>query len=370
MTARSPAPPLPENLPELTSLRFFAAAMVVAFHYTEVFWTSAELQLTGLLGRAYLGVDFFFILSGFILTHVYLRSYAEKRFNYVDFIWARLARIYPVHLFTTLFLLGVLVTVWQLGFYEHAPTYLRAVLANLTLTHAWGTLGHWSLNEPSWSISAEWGAYLLFPAFLALTTVLRRWPFVFLAGAIGFVLVAWPISFALFSKDYTHLAYDFGVLRILPTFVLGCAVYTVAASTALDRKPAQILLAAAILATLAAMHFFAHQLVIILAFGLLVYAAAQIGRHRDASAKLDHPFMIYLGEISFSLYMVHRVVEHTLIELISRLTGWEKGPDMALAAAVLSILAAAAVYQWIETPARKLMRANPPSSWLARKRSA
>src|SRR5579871_4886437 len=91
----------PANIKPLTALRFFAAAWVVLFHY----WPNLTLAAPpALVAKGYLGVELFFVLSGFILCHVYLPPFEEGRFKYADFLWARLARIYPMHLMT---LLGV-----------------------------------------------------------------------------------------------------------------------------------------------------------------------------------------------------------------------------------------------------------------------
>ena len=95
---------MPQNLKQITSVRFFAAMWVVAYH----FWPSLNPILPALVSRGYLGVELFFVLSGFILSHVYLESFGERRFRYPDFLWARLSRIYPVHL-ATLAGLGLLV---------------------------------------------------------------------------------------------------------------------------------------------------------------------------------------------------------------------------------------------------------------------
>src|SRR5271170_4068317 len=90
-----------QDLKQLTSLRFFAAIWVVLYH----FWPSLGVPMPALVAKGYLGVELFFTLSGFILCHVYLQGFGEGRFNYSAFLWARLARIYPVH-FATLAGLG------------------------------------------------------------------------------------------------------------------------------------------------------------------------------------------------------------------------------------------------------------------------
>ena len=93
--------PTPPDLRALTTLRFFAALWVVLYTAWEHLNVGFEPTL---VSKGYLGVEVFFVLSGFILSHVYLEAAGEKRFSYRGFLWARIARVYPLHLAT---LIGV-----------------------------------------------------------------------------------------------------------------------------------------------------------------------------------------------------------------------------------------------------------------------
>ena len=139
---------MPQNLRQITSLRFFAAMWVVAYH----FWPSLSPALPILVTRGYLGVELFFVLSGFILSHVYLASFGEKRFRYPDFLWARLARIYPVHL-VTLVGLGVMVAAAAaVGMTVTGNVIVWSSLpAHLLLVHAWGLGPQGGWNHPSYA---------------------------------------------------------------------------------------------------------------------------------------------------------------------------------------------------------------------------
>src|SRR5579862_660023 len=164
----------PANLKPLTSLRFVAAMWVVLFHY----WPHLAVAGTPpLVAKGYLGVECFFVLSGFILCHVYLPSFEAGRFKYGDFLWARIARIYPLHI-ATLVAMGLMAGVALAAGLPVDPDVLSlpALPANLTLTQAWGLSPVAGWNHPSWSISAEWFAYLSFPAFAFLAIKVRRWP--------------------------------------------------------------------------------------------------------------------------------------------------------------------------------------------------
>jgi peptidoglycan/LPS O-acetylase OafA/YrhL len=90
----------PEPLPSLTPLRGIAALWVVVFHYC---WHLPALHVdryTGAVYKGYLAVDLFFMLSGFVISHVYRRVFARQLTGqgYLDFLKARVARIYPLHL--------------------------------------------------------------------------------------------------------------------------------------------------------------------------------------------------------------------------------------------------------------------------------
>ena len=183
--------PTATHIKPLTSLRFVAAYWVVVHHY----WP----HLAGagaqppLIARGYLGVELFFVLSGFILCHVYLPQFEEGRFRYRDFLWARLARIYPMHIATLVGMGAMAGAALAIGLsVDPNVLSLAALPANLTLTQAWGLAPVAGWNHPSWSISAEWFAYIAFPAFAGLTLAMRRWPGVAVAAALAFTAVLYP----------------------------------------------------------------------------------------------------------------------------------------------------------------------------------
>ena len=98
--------PLPAVIHSLTSLRFLAAAWVVFFHFKE-FFPDTALQESRFAGYGFLGVDFFFVLSGFVLAHVYLPKVREQRFDYWSFLVRRIGRIYPLHVLTLAVTIGL-----------------------------------------------------------------------------------------------------------------------------------------------------------------------------------------------------------------------------------------------------------------------
>jgi peptidoglycan/LPS O-acetylase OafA/YrhL len=139
---------MPLDLKPLTALRFAAAMWVVSFHY----WPHlAGVGLPGLVANGYLGVELFFVLSGFILSHVYLEAFGEGRFRYGSFLWARIARVYPLHI-AVLAGLGVLAVAATAAGMTLGTGLLNwaALPANLLMIHAWGLAPAAAWNHPSW----------------------------------------------------------------------------------------------------------------------------------------------------------------------------------------------------------------------------
>lgn len=345
---------MPQNLKPLTAMRFFAAMWVVSFHY----WPGLGLPLPNLVAKGYLGVELFFVLSGFILSHVYLRSFGERRFHYADFLWARLARIYPVHLVTLAGMGALIAVAAALGMQAGDKVLIWSSLpAQLTLTQAWGLALHGGWNHPSWSISAEWFAYLTFPAFAWATWRLRARPWLAVALALA-AGTALNIGFErLAGFPLTRATIAWGALRIVPCFALGCAVYLNWSSRPIPGPRAA--LAACLLALagiIGAAQFGAADWLSIALFGGLLFSLASLSS--AGSRVLTAPVWVYLGEVSFAVYMVCIPWELVFDKGIHRLLGGE-GPlplPLWLAQFFGVIPAAMVIHHLVERPAREAMR--------------
>ena len=161
---------IPMQLRPLTSIRFLFALLVVLFHGLDFLehsgvtknWPKAILTV---ISHGYLGVDFFFVLSGFILAYSY-RSRLSQRNDCFGFWWERFARIYPAYLFAfIIFLPTGIYSTWFLG---QPRLALVTAAFQLSLTQSWVPAAALEWNAPAWSLSVEAFFYVLFP-FLFLT---------------------------------------------------------------------------------------------------------------------------------------------------------------------------------------------------------
>jgi peptidoglycan/LPS O-acetylase OafA/YrhL len=351
-----------QKLDQLTSLRFFAALMIV-FHHAEGLFGIGHSPVN--LGQ---GVSFFFVLSGFILAYVYpqLSSGSEVR----GFFVARIARIWPAYLATLLFAFATQPFVWS-----HASGF-----ATLAMVQAWLPLSvfYFSYNAAAWSISTEAFFYLVFPVLIHKWA--STWHIKLVIVAV-LLLLLMGASNALHLPDYGNpysgndgwkatvhgLIYINPLARLLE-FVTGMvlahlwsgkkaphALWTVAEIGAL-------LLCAAAMFYTARLVGPARQLMgdagamwmmhsgSILAFALLIFVMAH-GAGAISRLLALKPFVI-LGEISFAMYLLHQ----TLFS-IWRAHAWPQGALGMLAFA--SALLALSLLTWllIEKPGRRAILA-------------
>ncbi|KAB7530287.1 acyltransferase family protein [Flagellimonas olearia] len=295
----------------LTPLRGIAAIWVVLYHYDQLTsFTGLDYLVsrdtTMLLAKGYLFVDFFFLLSGFILTHVYGNRFQQginikSSWNY---LWARFSRLYPLHLFCLLthiwvacFLIFGFPNVW--GKFSHMYA-LKGIPVHLFLTQAWGS-DHWlTWNVPSWSISAEWAIYMVSPLlFLFLFQKRGWWPWIM--ALFSFTLLGTIVHFNV--KHSLDATFDWGIFRCLAEFTLGILVYNLYQEGSLKKWLSKDLsFMAMVLITLFGLHIKIHDVWIIPCFILIILTAAH--NQGKVQKTMKWPLAQYLGEISYSIYMM------------------------------------------------------------------
>lgn len=354
------AVPAPATLPALTSVRFFLALGVVLFHL-QLTWTWPTQDYTGLIERARLGVDVFFILSGFVLAYVYARQVEEGRYSHRRFLIARLARIYPAHLAVLVFMVAIALAALAMGeTFDPARYSLLGLLQTALLIHAWtptDTPIEW--NGPSWSLSAEWGAYLLFPIFAWLGVKLRGRPLVLLVIAAGLFAGLDAAYRAVFGDLLTHAEFNVGVLRILPTFLAGVALHHLSARLSPTPRIAVLAALAATLVLIGLMHVSADERLVVAAAAGLVLALALVSKAR-ADGPLAAPWLLFLGEASYAIYLFHLPMIVLWKNARAVLLGGDSAyaMPMAEAAALIGVIVVGGslIHALLERPARIWIR--------------
>jgi peptidoglycan/LPS O-acetylase OafA/YrhL len=344
------------QIDQLTGLRGLAAWFVVLFHIrlscTDLLpgWTIDA------LGKGYLAVDVFFILSGFVMWLNYGAKLRTRGWGEAPrFWWKRFARIWPLHIAIlaamAAFALLLLATGRDAGGYPFAELPLHAVLLQ-----NWGLTSVLSWNHPAWSISTEVAAYVLFPLFaIALPWERLRAPVL-----IGIVVLATAVlaaGFALHGKD--SLGADiprFGLGRCLAEFAIGVVIGNLwllwrASRAALCALAAAIMLAAGIGLGLPEPAYLPP------AFAAALLALA-LDRGPMARFFAAAPLR-WLGDLSYATYLSHFFL-FVLFKLVF------VGDDLqltwlCLAGYLALVLAASAVlYNWLEKPAQRWLNARRP----------
>jgi len=362
--------PYPSEIRILTSLRYVAAIWVVFFHWTAFFPESA-LASFPLVRSGFLGVDFFFVLSGFVLCHVYLARQEAGKLDYWNFVSRRVARIYPMHLLSLLGMVALGLAAHRLQLRFNGPwdaaEFLalpsgelpREFLAHVLMIHAWGASDGMHFNAPSWSISAEWFVYLTFPLLTALLGPGARRPLATLV-ITAVAVAAYAVLSTAAAHDVFEMTWNIGVLRIIPGFLLGIALYRFGTTWSAGRKGALLgfqlsLVLAIVTAWAGAPHVF-----VVLSLGAMILFAADAERH-GALKSLCGDFAVLLGEVSYSVYMIHYGLGLVLYGLLLKSAGGA-GSTTALGLilfgiALLTFLSWVA-HRFFEIPSRTFLNAR------------
>lgn len=361
------------KLDQLTSLRFFAAIMIVFHHSYGLFGLENSGNVN--LGQ---GVSFFFVLSGFILTYVYsnLSGYS----NIKHFYKARFARIWPVYIAS--FLFGYFLLDYSIS--------ANTIIPFIFMVQAWIPIStyYFSYNAVAWSISTEIFFYLVFPILIYSwnSTKLNKLFFSLLILFILMVITNWfelpsytkPLDHTNFFGITTHgLIYISPLSRILE-FIFGMFIAQ-AYKNNLNHKEGTSLkytIYEILTVILVVVSMFYTKTIIQLtkdsflnpalglwiihsgsmfAFGLLIYIMAY-GKGK-ISKILSYPFFVILGEISFSIYLFHQILLSYYRQNINNFSYFS---DNTMLIIYLIILICISYLAWvfIELPFRKFLMGN------------
>ncbi|MGE2833235.1 acyltransferase family protein [Mycobacterium sp. SMC-4] len=364
----------------LSGLRIVAAVWVVLFHFRPLLTEAAPgftSALAPVLNAGAQGVDLFFILSGFVLTWNYLDRMGQtwSTSATLRFLWLRLARVWPVYLVTMHLAAAWIIFTLYVGRVPAEPPVVESLNATawwrqVLLVQLWFEpyFDGSSWDGPAWSISAEWLAYLLFGGLVLvvfrIASATRARGLMWLAFAAALPPTLLLLASGVFYTPWSWLP------RIVMQFLAGALACAAVRKLQLSDRSRQaagvasLALAAAIVGGLYWLD--AHPpgdihdaggLVDVLFVPFVIALSVGAG---TLPALLSLKPMVYLGHISFSLYMLHEIV-HTawnwaVLQFEITLTPSWSAKLTVLGLVLLAGLGAALLYHFVEEPARKWMR--------------
>lgn len=347
----------------LTGVRAFACLWVLVMHLSIFFPRISELVQNkwalAPVRQGFLGVDLFFLLSGFILSYNYARPGAMSQpRDYLRFLGLRIARIYPVHLFALVALVPLVIA--STAIHGKWPEWagLGTFVANLFLVNGWSFPVIASWNAPAWSVSAEWLAYLAFPGFAFLTAFVTSWKkaALMLAGCFAAFIGLCQLHAFPTSSSY-------GLLRIVFEFLAGCTLYrlynTGFAGRFFSSWRAELVIVSALAAIYASAILFPgtmpRQAWCVPFLAVIIYALSWGGGR--VARFLSCGVSEFGGRASYAIYMVQF---HCMLLFVkpAKALSTSLPAEVALFFAFLAviIIAGAIVHRWVEDPARIFLR--------------
>ncbi len=367
-----------QRLKVLDSFRGLCALFVALHHFK----ANGVIAQSAFVKNAFLLVDFFFVLSGFVIARRYFEPLSGGG-QVIAFMRKRFARLYPLHVAALSPFL--LIELFLMPYFSadrapfSGPMTWEALGINLVMLNSvWLTDGL-TWNYPSWSIGAEFLTYGVFAAISA------AWPSRSAAVAHCVFAVAAVLCLAVIaaiSPDYIDATHDLGFLRCLAGFSVGVLVWRLgarrgepAALARLSGYAAGAIEAALLAAVVAFVIFVGHtpaNLASPLLFGIVVYVFAF---EKGAVARLFRArLLLLLGLISYSIYMVHAFFASRVfsggLQLLERFAGFKpfaggdsrlfgatplEGDLMTLLYLILVLAAASVTYRLIERPSQLLL---------------
>jgi peptidoglycan/LPS O-acetylase OafA/YrhL len=340
-----------QEITDLTICRAGFAGWVFIYHVDLYVNFSAWLgPFAGLVRRGYLGVDGFFILSGMILARVHPELYLSSS-GTLKFLARRIARIYPVHLATILIFAAIFIAGLAAGMTprDAGRFDLASLLQNLLLVQGWGWADQGAWNYPSWSISAEWAGYLLFPLFLRLA-----WYFDWYVS-MQFVIAAFMVIGLLIARDHysLNLTFGHGLFRFFPEFIMGLSTARFVPNWA-DAAPSRAFVAAGLLIVL----FGASEGIDFASLLGLWFILTGFMMQFDAQRPpvLGRRVILRrLGLLSYAFYMSFAISE-LLLTRAFRVLGWvpaAHGIAFALGMLLVTLVLSVLLHVAVEIPARR-----------------
>ena len=340
------------NIPALTGLRGAGAVWVFLHHFNLFqFGTGNGMHA---LAVGFAGVDLFFLLSGFVLCHSRWHDFCPPAWRaYARFMAERVTRLYPTN--AAVLLIFAVAAASFPGVWWHRPAADSSALSlatSLLLVQSWLPFPGGGWNGPGWSVSAEMGAYAALPLLLL---GLRRITSARLALLLACaVLLAFVAILTLAGVHDLNVSVRGGLLRLTCEFTTGgllCTAWRGGLRLPVGLSTATVVVC---LSVALGVHRAEVNFLMLPAFALTVLLAAQ--NEGFLVRILTSRLMLFLGRISYSLYLVHWPV----LMFWSYATGLPRGALGFLADATMvptTIALATVLHFLVEAPSHRWARA-------------
>lgn len=366
------------EIKSLTGIRGIAASFVVFHHWCYFLLTSNSLSssakeyLSIFFSHGNWSVDLFFVLSGFLLC---LTSYNEfkdgiSKTNYYNFIVKRFCRVYPIYIVLTFAYF-----IAEIAFTQN-KTSIFTILSNITLFQS--VLNIKNINPLAWSLSVEWVIYFLLPFMFILTNKIKgssKRTTVLYTLSLGCMLFI-TNSFANYFYSNRELSFDdifllnqnyvstiftgyYPLIRGLASYLLGIATFSLLNSERLNQLPNSLFYLISIAQCIL---LFSNSLLANIIFILLIpFMLIGLTRSNSLLGKLFSTKPIYfLGEISFSFYLIHYVFVMSVSPRIENLLMQWEVPHykyiLFLSLLSIIIILSTALYYYLEKPLNVRLR--------------
>lgn len=346
---------------QLTFTRFVAAFFIVFYHFGGNLFAWEHPFFKIFQRNLSLGVDYFYVLSGFVMMLAYGSKAAIATKEYY---MNRIARIYPLHLFTLL--LSILVTVAiAINYLGNLKFSVTGFLLQLFLLQSWSPEHSLSYNVPAWSVSVEMFFYFCFP--FVFNHILKKFgkTFVYVLFISFWIFCQSVMNQYYFSENYhgdeslDRYFLFFNPAFHISTFFMGILFGKIFIENK-DRLTGNydvliflIFAVSVVLIFLMDGNFFLHNGLLAIPFGLIITAVA--GNTGNITRLFNHKTMVHLGDISFAMYLLQNPVFHLLGKIYKVIS--ISNPFFIFFSGVLVLLAASHyTYQLIEIPLRDKIR--------------
>jgi peptidoglycan/LPS O-acetylase OafA/YrhL len=392
MSEVRPSPAGPRGAPHfaaLDSLRGVAALSVVLFHLK---WRSV-VESANYVRNSYLMVDLFFVLSGFVVFYAYgdrIKALPDA----ARFMWLRFWRLYPLHFAMLLVFLAIEClkgfAQWRYGIIADTPAFstnnLSSFIGNLFLVQTLPIFPSLTYNAPAWSISVEFFTYIVF-------ALLMMWAGGKRAALLGFAAIFVLSMGALvwLGWNFSKFADNFRFAHCLAGFFLGALTFAFyqhlqSADRAKSNSKFAGWLALAVIAGFIVFLEFKQpgfSDLVVYPFAAAMILAVALAPADGPTRFLNSAPFVWLGTVSYSIYMVHASIEWIMNQILRHMThareDWSplrRAPTIetngavglcaVIATVALVLIVSHFTYAWIEKPFRDWSKTSGPFKPAAR----